>query len=191
MHKSPIYLTHGFTASCKANWFPWLKEQMKKKGVEVIVPDMPNTEDPHLVPWIEKLEENVCEINEDTVFIGHSLGCITTLRFILKKGLKIKGAILVSGFMDENPMEVQKEGLIEFVDGEIDVDKVKCLIPHRVMLTAVDDDIVPMEATKKMAEKLDIRLIVLDKGGHFIDRDGFTEFPQVLELLEELIQCEK
>lgn len=187
MNKSSIYLIHGFTASSKANWFPWLKEQMKNKGFELIVPDMPNTEDPHLDPWLQKLEESINNINENTIFIGHSLGCITSLRFILKKGISIKGAILVSGFMDKNPMEIQKEGLTEFMSGEIDIDKVKGLIPHRVMLTAVDDDIVPMEATKKMADKLDARLIILDKGGHFIDRDGFTEFPEVVALLEELI----
>ncbi|KAF5069190.1 putative hydrolase YdeN [anaerobic digester metagenome] len=191
MNESPIYLIHGFTASSKANWFPWLKEKMKNKGFEVIVPDMPNTEDPHMVPWLEKLDESVKEINENTIFIGHSLGCITTLRFILKKGFKIKGAILVSGFMDENPMKVQKAGLSEFVTGGIDVDEVKRLIPHRVVLTAVDDDIVPMEATKKMADKLDARLIILDRGGHFIDRDGVTELPHVLKFLEEFIQGEK
>ncbi len=191
MNKSSIYLIHGFTASSKANWFPWLKEQMKNKGFELIVPDMPNTEDPHLDPWLQKLEESINNINENTIFIGHSLGCITSLRFILKKGISIKGAILVSGFMDKNPMDIQKEGLTEFMSGEIDIDKVKGLIPHRVMLTAVDDDIVPMEATKKMADKLDARLIILDKGGHFIDRDGFTEFPEVVALLEELIWDEK
>lgn len=191
MNKAPIYLIHGFTASSKANWFPWLKEQMKNKGFELIVPDMPNTEDPHLVPWLQKLEESVSKINENTIFIGHSLGCITTLRFILKKGISIKGAILVSGFMDKNPMDIQKVGLNEFISGEIDIDEVKSLIPHRVMLTAVDDDIVPMEASKKMADKLDARLIILDKGGHFIDRDGFSEFPEVEALLEELISDEK
>lgn len=191
MNKSSIYLIHGFTASSKANWFPWLKEQMKNKGFALIVPDMPNTDDPHLVPWLQKLDESVSKINEKTIFIGHSLGCITTLRFILKKSISIKGAILVSGFMDKNPMEIQKEGLNEFMSGEIDIVKVKSLIPHRVMLTAVDDDIVPMEATKKMADKLDARLIILDKGGHFIDRDGFTEFPEVAALLEELTSDEE
>ena len=188
MNVSPIYCIHGFTASSGANWFPWLNEQLKKKGVALITPDMPNSNDPHLMPWLQKIEEVAKEANEDTIFIGHSLGCITALRYILRRNIKIKGAILVSGFMDENPMEVQKEGLNEFIEDAVDMERLKALIPHRVMITAVDDDIVPTQASKKMADKLDARLIELCEGGHFIDRDGFTEFPEVLKLLEEIMQ---
>ncbi len=188
MNVSPIYCIHGFTASSGANWFPWLKEQLKKKGVLIITPDMPNSNDPHLIPWLQKIDEVAYEVKEDTIFVGHSLGCIAALLFILKKNIKIKGVILVSGFMDENPMEVQKEGLNEFMEEAVDTERLKGLIPHRVVITAVDDDIVPTQATRKMADKLDARLIALCEGGHFIDRDGFTEFPEVLELLEEVIE---
>ncbi|NCC14863.1 MAG: serine hydrolase family protein [Clostridia bacterium] len=187
MGTSPIYLVHGFTASSKANWFPWLKDQLQKNGIALIIPDMPNTNDPHLLPWLQMLEEAAKEINENSIFIGHSLGCITALHFILKKNIKIKAAILVSGFMKENPMEIQKEGLSEFMEEAIDVETLKCLIPDRVIMTAVDDDIVPTAATRKMAEQLEARLIELSGGKHFIDRDGFTEFPEVLEVLKELI----
>jgi predicted alpha/beta hydrolase family esterase len=186
MNTTPIYLIHGFTASGKANWFPWLQEQLQKNSIELIVPDMPNSDDPYLMPWLQKIEDISKEINEDSIFIGHSLGCITTLQFILKKNIKIKGAILVSGFMDENPMEVQKEGLSQFVDAFVDVEEVKALIPYRVVITAEDDDIVPTAATKKMAERLDAKLIELNSGKHFIDRDGFTEFPEVLDLIINL-----
>lgn len=187
MSTSTIYLIHGFTASSKANWFPWLKEQLQKNGIALIVPDMPNTNDPHLLPWLQKLEETAKDINENSIFIGHSLGCITALHFILKRNIKIKAAILVSGFMEENPMGIQKDGLSEFMEETIDLETLKCLIPNRVMITAVDDDIVPTAATKKMGEKLEARLIELSGGKHFIDRDGFTEFPEVLEVLKELI----
>ena len=186
MKTTPIYLIHGFTASSKANWFPWLREQLQIDGIEIIIPDMPNTNDPYLLPWLEKIEKVADELNDNTIFIGHSLGCITALRYILKKDIKIKGIILVSGFMDENPMEIQREGLSEFVDEDVDIERIKALIPYRVAITALDDDIVPTEATKKMAGKLDAELIELSSGGHFIDRDGYTEFPVLLNLLNSL-----
>lgn len=188
MNISPVYCIHGFTASSGANWFPWLKEQLKKKGIVLICPDMPSTNDPHLMPWLQKIDEVAKEVNEDTIFVGHSLGCITALHFILRRNIKIKGVILVSGFMDENPIEVQKEGLSEFMEKAVDTERIKALIPHRVVITAVDDDIVLTQATEKMADKLDARLIALCEGGHFIDRDGVTEFPEVLKLLEQFLK---
>lgn len=184
MNATPVYLIHGFTASSKANWFPWLKSEMENIELTLIVPNMPNTNDPHLLPWLQKMEEVAEEINNNTIFIGHSLGCIAALQFILKKNIAIKGVILVSGFMDENPMEVQKEGLSQFVDEPLDVERVKALIPNRVAITAIDDDIVPWAATKKLADRLGAQLIERSNGKHFIDRDGFVEFPEILDLIK-------
>ncbi|WP_304509915.1 RBBP9/YdeN family alpha/beta hydrolase [Anaerotignum sp.] len=186
MNTTPAYFIHGFTASSKANWFPWLKNELQNNGIQLIVPDMPNTNDPHLLPWLQKIEDVAKELNDNTIFIGHSLGCIAMLQFILKKNIKIKGVILVSGFMDENPMVVQKEGLSQFVEEPLDVEQVKALIPHRVVITAIDDDIVPSVATKKMAERLGAQLIERSNGKHFIDRDGFTQFPEVLDLIKSI-----
>ena len=187
MNKGTVYVIHGFTASSKANWFPWLEVHGHSLRISMRIPDLPGANDPHLEPWLEEIEEAVKEMDENTIFIGHSLGCITAIRYVLRKGIKIKGAIFVSGFMGENPMEVQKDGLSEFVNGEIDVEQVKRLIPKRIMLTATNDDIVPWEATKEMAQRLNCELIVLSAGGHFIDRDGCTELHEVLRILEKMI----
>ena len=94
---------------------------------------------------------------------------------------------MVSGFIDENPMKTQKEGLSQFVDGALDIEKIKELIPLRTVITAVDDDIVPTQATQKLAEKIDADLIVLKSGKHFIARDGYTDFPILLNEIKKMI----
>lgn len=127
------------------------------------------------------------DIDENTIFIGHSLGSVTALRYILEKNIKIKGAILVSGFINENPMDEQTEGLQEFVDEPLDITRIKNLIPSRIVITATDDDIVPTEATQKLAEALDANLIILSSGKHFIARDGYTDFPVLLNEIQRLI----
>ena len=45
-----VYIVHGFTASCRSNWFPWLKERLEDENVKVVIPEMPGTTDPHLKP---------------------------------------------------------------------------------------------------------------------------------------------
>lgn len=182
-----IYVIHGYTSSSEAEWFPWLKEQFKNSAVKIYIPDMPDSQDPHLKPWIKHLNENVLDIDENTIFIGHSLGCVTALRYILEKNIKIKGAILVSGFINENPMDEQTGGLQEFVDGSLDIAKIKSLIPSRIVVTAKDDDIVPTEATQKLAKELEAKLIITSSGKHFIARDGYTDFPLLLNEIQELI----
>ncbi len=182
-----IYVIHGYTSSSEAEWFPWLKEQFKNSPVKIDIPNMPDSQDPHLESWLKHLSKNILDIDENTIFIGHSLGCVTALRYILEKNIKIKGAILVSGFINENPMDEQTEGLQEFVDGPLDIKRIKSLIPSRIVITATDDDIVPTEATQNLAESLDANLIILPSGKHFIARDGYTNFPVLLNEIKKLI----
>lgn len=187
MKNTNIYVVHGYTSSSQSEWFPWLKEQVKNIQVKIDIPDMPDSKNPHLETWLNHLRKNALDIDENTIFIGHSLGCVTALRYILEKDIKIKGAILVSGFINENPMDEQTEGLQEFVDEPLDIARIKNLIPSRIVITATDDDIVPTKATQKLAEALDSNLIILSSGKHFIARDGYTEFPVLLNEIQKLI----
>lgn len=181
MINKTVYIVHGFTASNLANWFPWLKAQLEKESVRVVVPNMPDTMDPHLEPWLGMLRTCAGQMDDNTVFVGHSLGCVAALRYILERGVKIRGAVLVSGFIGRNPMKEQRAGLTEFVEPKLDISLLKELVPKRVVITARDDDIVPTEATRAVARDLDASLIWLNKGRHFIDRDGYTEHPVALE----------
>lgn len=187
MKNTHIYVIHGYTSSSKSEWFPWLKEQFKYSNVKLYIPNMPDSDDPHLEPWLNHLRKNILNMDENTIFIGHSLGCVTILSYILEKNIKIKGAIFISGFIKENPMKKQTEGLNEFVDGTLDIVRIKSLIPVRTVITAIDDDIVPTKATQELAKTLDGNLIILKSGKHFIARDGFTDFPLLLNEIEELI----
>jgi predicted alpha/beta hydrolase family esterase len=187
MKSTNIYVIHGYTSSSQAEWFPWLKEQFKNTQVKIHIPNMPDSNDPHLEIWLNHLRKNILDVDENTIFIGHSLGCVTALLYILEKDIKIKGAILVSGFINENPMDEQTEGLKEFVEEPLDIERIKAIIPSRIVITATDDDIVPTKATQKLSKELDASLIILSSGKHFIARDGYTDFPVLLREIQKLI----
>ncbi|AGX44425.1 RBBP9/YdeN family alpha/beta hydrolase [Clostridium saccharobutylicum] len=187
MKNTNIYVIHGYTSSSEGEWFPWLKEQFKDGLTTTYIPNMPNSDNPYLEPWLNHLRQSIPDIDENTIFIGHSLGCVTSLLYILEKNIKIKGAILVSGFINRNPMKEQTEGLQEFVNVVLDIERIKSLIPSRTVITATDDDIVPTEATQKLAKEIDAKLIILSSGKHFIARDGYTKFPVLLNEIQKLI----
>lgn len=187
MKNNNIYVVHGYTSSSQSEWFPWLKEEISNRHVKIHIPNMPDSNNPHLESWLSHLRKNALDINENTIFIGHSLGCVTILHYILEKNIKIKGAILVSGFINENPMKEQATNLQEFVNKPLDIEKIKNLIPSRIVITSKDDDIVPTEATQNLAEEIDANLIILSSGKHFIARDGYTDFPVLLNEILNLI----
>ena len=91
-----IFIVHGTGANSKMNWYPWLKSELEKEGYKVIVPDLPNSKFPVLKDWLDALLKYKEEINENTIIIGHSLGCPTAIQFVQKLNRKIDKLILIA-----------------------------------------------------------------------------------------------
>ena len=74
--KNNVFIFHGTEGYPEENWFPWLRENLEAKGCKGIIPQFPT---PPIVPakisgWFDVLKEYEKDINEDTIFVGHSLG---------------------------------------------------------------------------------------------------------------------
>ena len=94
-----IFMIHGWDGSTENHWFPWLKKELEKIGFKVIVPKMPDTSSPKINTWVPFLEKSVGIIDNDTFFIGHSIGCQTIMRYLekLDNKQKIGGIVFVAG----------------------------------------------------------------------------------------------
>ncbi|PKV50288.1 hypothetical protein ATE84_2343 [Aquimarina sp. MAR_2010_214] len=184
MNKTQIYLIHGYTASKTSNWFPSFKKELQSANVEVTILDMPNSKAPQFYEWANYMEKSIPKYDENTIFIGHSLGCVTLLNYLNTNRLgAVKGLFLVSGFVEETPIPE----LSQFVQPKLDYDYINNLTQNRIALSAIDDDIVPYDYSKRMAKKLKATFILLDEGKHFIDRDNFIEFPLLVTEVKKLI----
>lgn len=180
--KKIVYIVHGYTAHGEAHWFPWLKAKLQNQGYDVISFNMPNSSNPKLKGWIEYLDRSVLKLDENTIFVGHSLGCVTVLNFLQNKKKKIKGVVLVSGFAEETPIpELQ-----EFVDVPIDYALIKELIDHRIAISAIDDDIIPCDLTRAMSQKIGASYIEESRGRHFLDVTGSLSLPIVEKVIKEM-----
>jgi predicted alpha/beta hydrolase family esterase len=179
-----VVVIHGYTASSQANWFPHFKDELKSDNIDVIIPDMPDSCKPQCNEWLKHIESSIGEPDENTILIGHSLGCVTLLNYLNEKRTEsVKAVFLISGFTENTPISE----LAEFVKPVIDYNYIKSITSDIVAISAVDDDIVPYEYSKEMAERLDAPFILLDGGKHFIDRDGFTEFTLLVNKVKALI----
>lgn len=79
-----IFGIHGWEGSPNYGWWPWFKKSLEEKGFEVSVPQMPNAAHPKMDEWLAHLKAIVGKPDKNCFFVGHSLGCITILRFIEK-----------------------------------------------------------------------------------------------------------
>lgn len=178
---------HGWKGSPTSDWIGWTAQAFQKKGYEVITPMMPDTNCPVVEKWVGHLRSAVGAVDENTYFIGHSIGCQTIMRFVETLNAKVGGAIFVAGWFDLKNMESKEEEEIAkpWIQTPIDYAKVKVNLARSVVVLGDDDPVVAYEETKKDFEtRLGSEVITIPNAGHMTSGDGFGPFPQLVEIFE-------
>src|SRR3989344_6374953 len=186
MSKKRVFIIHGWVGKPDRHWYPWLKAQLESNDIEVAVPAMPNTEEPKLAVWLKKIKETVKKNDEETYFIGHSLGAVTILRYIEKLAPKEKvgGVVLVGGLI-----VTHKKKLADFLKDELDYKKIKSHITKKIVATHSDNDpVVPLSDAELVRDNLGAELIIVPKAWHFDDADGWSELPQARDALLKMMK---
>jgi len=186
-----VYIVHGWTGNPNEGWFPWLKSELESKGFEVHSPSMPNTDAPEINAWVNHLSKIVGTPNEETYFLGHSIGCQTIMRYLanLPGDSKVGGTVFVAGFfnliseMDEEDKEIAKPWL----ETPIDTDKVKKICPKTIAIFSDNDPDVPLSDSELFKEKLGSKIKIEHNKGHFTGGDdGLTALSVALESILEI-----
>lgn len=192
-----VFMIHGWSGYSDEGWMKWLRQELEKKGFEVYSLAMPNTDEPRINEWVGFLKEKVGAPDENTYFVGHSIGCQTVLRYLekLPENKKVGGALFVAGWFNLKPEASEDEDDIEiakpWLETPIDCKKI---LTHTKKFTAIfsdNDPYVPVEDAEIFKERLGARTIIQHNKGHFRGEDGIIELPVILEELlkiTELIQ---
>ena len=189
-----VFIIHGYGATINNHWFGWLQTQLEQRGIAAVRVPMPNSEQPDFDRWQQTLAQYIGKPQENRIFVTHSLGTISLLHYLTAaQPRKIGGLVLVSAFGKRIPTlpEINGFNIDAYVDRcRIDFAAIARMAGnHRIELISADDDaIVPEENTRYVAKELNGYLHIRATGGHFLDRDGFTQFPPVLESVERIVQ---
>ncbi|KND48674.1 MAG: hypothetical protein AB200_03040 [Parcubacteria bacterium C7867-005] len=186
-----VILVHGWDGSPQNDWFPWAAKELNKMGYDVVVPLMPNPARPEIESWLNKLSDVVGDVDEETVFIGHSIGCQAVLRFMerLEKHKKVSKIILVAPWMalDEETIKEEGEESIEiskpWIETPIDFNKVKIHADKFVALFSDDDPFVPLNQKDVFDKALSAKIMVQHGMGHFTQSDNVYDLPIILDLV--------
>lgn len=168
-----VYILHGLGADSHANWFPWLKQELKSKGYTVAVPDFPGAAIPKLDEWLNALRSTIGQYGEG-VLIGHSLGGLLAVQYLLAGGrspkvilaatpfAEIPGVPEITGFFPDPKNLTELKGRSEFIIFQSD-----------------DDPLVYSSDAKKWNRILGGKLVALSGLGHL----DIREFPDIMAYL--------
>ena len=152
------FIIHRWESRPEEGWYPWLKKELEDRGFIVSVPAMPDTNNPKMQEWVPYLADLFGKPTPEDYFVGHSLGCITILRYLegLKEGEKVGGAVLIAGFTND----LGYKELSSFFEAPIDLSKVKSRARAFVAIHSDNDPYVTLSYGDIFKEKLGTKLII-------------------------------
>lgn len=188
-----VFIIHGWEATSQGDWIPWLKRQLETRNFTVHAPDMPDSDYPDIDRWVSSLAQLVDHPDEDTILIGHSIGCQTILRYLetLDSKLKTGPVIFVAPWLTlkvaATPDEEAKKTAQPWLTQPIDFSKIK---PKATSFTAIFSDDDPYvsfpENSKAFKNYLNAKIIVETNKGHLNQNSGVTQLPVVLDIISDL-----
>lgn len=180
--KSNVFIFHGTEGYPEENWFPWLKAELEARGHKVFVPQFPS---PPVVPakffeWNLVLENYKEYIDENTVFVGHSLGGLFALRVLEKLEYSIKAVFLVGTPIGVKPI-LNYERDSSFTGFDFDWENIREKAGHFEVFQSDNDPYVSLGNGQELAKNLGVELTFIPNAGHFNAKAGYLQFTKLLE----------
>lgn len=187
-----IYLVHCWDGTSSDGWYPWLAKKISDKNVDLIRFDMPNTACPKIDEWVGTLNSKVDFLNDETYFIGHSIGCQTILRYLETKEItKIGGILFVAPWLDLLPEAIEDEESYNtaqpWINTPIDFEKIKQFTSNINCIFSNDDYFVSIEQEKEFRNKLNAKTIIVNNKGHISQDDNVYELQEILDLSKMML----
>ena len=178
-------LVHGSFGSPFVNWFPYLRNEIEKKGLVVYTPDFPTGVGYQNYNNWEKVLECYLDcglINENTIIYAHSIGPIFVCKFLVKHKIKVKKLVFVCGFNNYLGINEEYDNVNRTMYFD-NLEETKNYAEEIICFYSKNDPYVKYEVEKDFADTIATKQIVIDDGGHLNSESGYTKFKQLLEYL--------
>ena len=188
-----IFIIHCWDGTKDDGWYPWLDKELSNENNKVYRFNMPNTGKPNIEEWVSFLDKKVKKLDENTYFIGHSIGCQTIMRYLQTKEInKIGGILFVSPWLnlldyaieDEESYLIAKPWLTE----KINFEKIKQFTNNINCIFSSNDYYVSLEEKSKFEKLLNSNTIVVNDKGHISQEDGVYELKEILDVCNKMLR---
>jgi uncharacterized protein len=139
-------------------------------------------ERPNCNEWTARLEEALKQYDhKQLILIGHSVGCVTIIKWFEKYGHKIKGALFVA------PSDVDKPGYPSYITGFSPMPAYRLPFPT-IVVASTDDHVVDIDRARSFADTWGSEYVELVNAGHIESKSGYGKWDFGLLLLKRLEQ---
>lgn len=156
--KYKFVILHGYQGRPDSPKWRWVKAELEALGHEVIIPTLPNTNEPVESEQVATALA-ATDYDENTVLVGHSLGAVVAMKALQQLKTKIARLVLIAPAIDPAFPGAVTRPFHKHFDWDIDYELLKKLAPNRVLLSDLKEPIVRVNYIRSLAPLIDAQLI--------------------------------
>ena len=173
-----IFIIHGVLGSPEESWFPWLRQELRKLGHHVIVPQFPTPKNQTLTEWWRVMDQYKEFLTLETIVVGHSVGVAFLLNVIEK--YPVKAAFFVSAFVGKAGNHFD-DSMKTFSQKTFDWPAIKKNCKNFIVFHSNNDPYVKLEKGQELAKLLGVGVHLIKGAGHFNSAAGYDRFEKLLK----------
>lgn len=176
-----VILIHGNGGGTgQDNWFPWLKAELQKLGVECLNPDFPDAQLARAKIWLPYLKDEL-KADANTILVGHSSGAIAAMRYA--ESNPVYGSVLVGAYYTDLGYDDEKQS--GYFDNPWQWGQIKTNQQFIIQFASTDDPYISVEESHYLRDKLSPEYHEFTDQGHFGEDGSKLEFPELLAALKQ------
>ena len=156
--KYKYVILHGYKSRPDRPRWLWFKSELEKLGHEVVIPVLPNSDEPSESEQVAAALAAVT-YDENTILVGHSLGAVVAMKMLQKINKEIAGLVLIAPAIDPAFPNAEERPFWKTFSWDIDYDKLKKLTNFRLVLSDLKEEPRRIGYLKELAPKLQAQLI--------------------------------
>lgn len=182
-----VFIVHGYRTAPQNHWFPWLAQKIQSVGAACEIVHLEDSSAPQYEVWKECLHMQISPLDENSIVVAHSLGCLSSLDFLSEalKGKKLKAIFLIAPFKESLPALPELNGFIQ--QAKIDEHVIRTAIQKRFIFLSNNDPYVTAPESIRLGFAIHAQMVEIKSAGHFMQDDGFVEFSELWEKLNHLL----
>lgn len=182
-----ILLIHGYNGIPLI--FSYFKEELEKRGYNVIIPEFPRKTDISIEGFFEIFNKYKKYFNNELIVVAHSIGNPMFVKYVSKNNFNIGAYISLAGF--GRPFITEGRDDLNSVISLIKIDNIEKekftkLVRNKYSIYSDNDHIVPLELLEEFSSDISSESILIEGIGHMGSKSGLDKLPKVIEIIDNI-----
>ena len=178
-----VFIIHSYNGDTEYSFAPSIEKLCKENNIDYYFPKFPIRSEATYESWEEILNNYKDVLNNETIFIAHSLGTQFVIKYLAENNIKIGKYISVAGFVESESIESIATVVNRFKPTIDEYNKCKELVGNIYSVYSDNDEISSLENLENYAYLLSAKKIFIKNGGHFNPKSEITEIKEINEII--------